>query len=50
VDDHGGRVWVDDGGNGGATFVMELPVRRPTSAVREDALDVARTVHRAPRT
>jgi signal transduction histidine kinase len=26
VDEHGGRVWVEDGMNGGATFVVELPL------------------------
>jgi signal transduction histidine kinase len=26
VDDHQGRVWVDAAANGGATFVVELPI------------------------
>jgi signal transduction histidine kinase len=30
VDEHHGRVWVEDGTNGGATFVVELPVEPTT--------------------
>jgi signal transduction histidine kinase len=34
VDEHQGRVWVDDGTIGGATFVVELPVDQPAREAR----------------
>jgi signal transduction histidine kinase len=54
LDEHEGKVWVDDGANGGAVFVVELPigesVRGPRSVVRGDVAGVPRTTHHAPRT
>jgi signal transduction histidine kinase len=51
VDEHQGTVWVEDGQRGGATFVVELPVRGPGSAVRsEERQRFSRSAHRAPRT
>ncbi|MDQ3995779.1 MAG: HAMP domain-containing histidine kinase [Gemmatimonadota bacterium] len=58
VDEHGGRVWVEDASLGGAAFVVELLVRggrtyAPTAdgELRGNSATVSpRTAHRAPRT
>jgi signal transduction histidine kinase len=51
VDEHHGRVWVEDGDGGGAMFIVELPVCGARSAVREELTGgVPRTADRGPRT
>jgi CheY-like chemotaxis protein len=32
--EHGGRIWAENNGEGGATFVLELPVVRPSKNER----------------
>jgi signal transduction histidine kinase len=54
VEEHGGRVWVEDGAAGGAAFVVELPASRSDgdsrSAEREEQpAQPARTSGLAPR-
>src|SRR5687768_14067463 len=50
MDEHDGRVWVEDGASGGAVFVLELPVDSRPSAARRTADESSRTAHLAPRT
>jgi signal transduction histidine kinase len=40
VDEHEGRVWVEDATSGGAMFVVELPVRGSRGAVRDERAEL----------
>jgi two-component system OmpR family sensor kinase len=51
VDEHRGRVWVEDGAAGGAAFVVELPATDTSSPADADlAAPSVRSTQRPART